>query len=230
MQQVIVAWARFVHDLWQNQSIDLLRPHYQTGEKMTDPRAVLKLGITAESITSGSAAVLSRPPFWKALETPLYQNTKFLSVWILGIIVSIPLIFALSTRNADASQCEVGVLGGSQTKKCASQCRYCTEGSHGKACFSGWWNQWAEGNNQLPNGWFSAGWAANDPTGIQKAIPVLGKATATATVLLDKLGLADNDLKQACYKFCDERAHKVLREGACATGGPGVWNPAWGPE
>ena len=197
---------------------------------MIDPGTVLKSSITVESIAAGSAAVLSRHPFGKALETPTHRNATFLSVWILGIILSIPLIFALSTPNAEASQCQVGVLGGAQTKKCASQCRYCTEGSHGKACFSGWWNQWAEGDSQLPNGWFSAGWAANDPTGIQKAIPALGKAAVTGTVLLDKLGLADNDLKQACYKFCDQRAHTALRDGACATGGPGVWDPAWGPE
>ena len=196
---------------------------------MTNPRAVPR-PLTVEKSTSGSTTGLSPDPVGQVLKTPVHQNTRFVPVWILGILLSIPLLFALSTRYAEASQCQVGVLGGAQTKKCASQCRYCTEGAHGKACFSGWWNQWAEGDNQLPNGWFSAGWAANDPTGIQKAIPALGKAAVTGTVLLDKLGLADNDLKQACYQFCDQRAHTALRDGACATGGPGVWNPAWGPE
>jgi len=116
-----------------------------------------------------------------------------------------------------------------QIDKCASQCRYCTEGSHGASCFAGWWNAWLKSEkkiaeNMLANGSYSRGYSTVMLSTVLEAVAakkgvnvkdlsqddivqyggqLLGKAGASIARVFEWLGIAKNEMKQQCYNFCD---------------------------
>jgi hypothetical protein len=116
-----------------------------------------------------------------------------------------------------------------QVDKCASQCRFCTEGNHGAACFAGWWNAWlkpsyAKAKWMLAKGSFSQGHNTallsqviegvaekqkvaikdiKDDDVMKYGNETVGSALGTVSHALDSLGIKDNNMKIQCYQWCD---------------------------
>ncbi|MBU0500969.1 MAG: hypothetical protein KJ558_12005 [Gammaproteobacteria bacterium] len=141
------------------------------------------------------------------------------SLFLLGLALIFP-------QAASALQCDARA----QVDKCASQCRYCTEGNHGPACFAGWWNAWLKPSYQEPkwmlaNGSFSQGHKTALLSSVLEGVAakkgvkvenlnnddvavygneVVGSALGTLVHGMDMLGIKDNNLKIQCYQWCDQ--------------------------